>query len=219
MVTRTTVAFPKAKAMFALWWLLANVISFGFVGGAFHNFELLTPSIAGLGTFELAPALVGALFGAVPSILIGWFQWLILRRYIRVSRWWILTVSAGIGLNHFIADGFPNARAPIIGLLAGSAAVGLLQWLVLRRQVNSFAWWILATIGSWSIGVLIGVSLLDASGLLSRSYTPGLDFQQHGLVGIVLAAIYSILTGVVMVMFLRRKRLGETKPEPALVSN
>lgn len=188
-----------------LWWLLANVISFGFVGGAFHNFELVNPSIGRLGTFELAPASVGAVLGAVPSILIGSLQWLILRRHLPVSRWWILTVSAGIGLNHFISDGFPNASDPIIGLFAGSAVVGVLQWLALRRLVNSFAWWIVATVVSWSVGVVIGVSLLDVSGLLRSDWTSGLGFQQHGLVGIVLAAVYSIPTGVIMVRFLQRK--------------
>src|SRR3990172_6901275 len=140
-----TKGFTQANWILVLWWFVANVISFGLVGGAFHNFELLPPSIAGLGRFELWPALFGAVFGAVPSILIGWLQWFILRRPLPVSSWWILTVSAGVGLNHFVSDGFPNARDPIIGLLAGCAVIGVLQWLVLRKQVSSFAWWILAT--------------------------------------------------------------------------
>ena len=80
----------------------------------------------------------------------------------------------------------------------------MLQWLVLRKQVSSFAWWILATVVSWSMGVVLGVSALGASGLLRRPWTPALGFQQHGLVGVILAAVYSILTGVIMVMFLQR---------------
>lgn len=207
----TTKDFSQAKYTLVLWWLLANVISFGLVGSVFHNFELFTPSFGTLGTFDLPAALFGVVFGAVPSMLIGWLQWLILRRHLPVPRWWILTVSAGIGLNHFVSDGFPNARDPIIGLLAGSAVVGVLQWLVLRKQVNSFAWWILATVVSWSMGVVIGVALLDFSGLLRRPWVPVLGFQQHGLVGIVLATVYSILTGVIMVVYLQRNSIDNTQ--------
>jgi hypothetical protein len=85
----------------------------------------------------------------------------------------------------------------------------VLQWLVFRKQIASFAWWILATVASWSMGVLIGVSFLDISGLIRKPWTPALGFQQHGLVGIILASVYSILTGIIMVVFLRRNRAGK----------
>ena len=214
MVTTTHVDYPPAKWTLGLGWLLANTLSFGLAGAMFHNFPLafiFPPSISRMGQFELAPALGGVVFGAVPSILIGLLQWLILRRQFPVSRWWILTVSAGVGLDHFIADGFPNARDLSLAVLASSAGVGVLQWLLLRQQANSFTGWILATVFGWCIGWVIGISLLNSLGLLNIPWRPGLDFQQHGLLGIVLGAIYSLPTGVVMVGLLQGKRLGETQ--------
>jgi len=198
--------FPPASRTFVIGWLLANVVTFGFAGGMFHNFELLPLSFARPGTFDLPAAGFGAIFGFVPSIPIGWLQWLNLRRHLPISRWWILTVSAGVGLNHFISDGFPHSGDLAIGLLAGCAVTGVLQWLVLRRQVRSFAWWILATVAGWSMGVLIGVSLLVATGLIRKPWSPALGFQQHGLVGIILAAVYSLVTGGVMVLLLQRNK-------------
>ena len=212
MVVATTIVYQQNKWIFVLWWLLANVISFGIAGGMFHNFPLtfIFPSTAAwLGTFELSPALFGAAFGAVPSILIGLLQWLILRRHLPVSGWWIFTILPGVGFDHFISDGFPNAQDLSIAVLASSALIGVLQWLVLRRQVNSFAWWIVATVVSWSMGVWIGVSILDASGLLSRTWIRGIDFQEHGLVAIVLAAVYSLMTAIIMGLILQRNRSDE----------
>lgn len=65
-------------------WLVANTLSFGFVGGVLHNFPLaftFPPNLTRLGSFSLASALLGGvLFGFVPALVIGFLQWWILRR-------------------------------------------------------------------------------------------------------------------------------------------
>ena len=208
VVSTTTVAYPQAKWTLVLWWLLANAISFGIAGALFHNFPLafiFPPTIVRLGAFYLSPGLAGVLFGAVPSILIGLFQWLILRGKFPVSRWWIFTVSAGVALDHFIADGFPNARDLSIAVVASSALVAVLQWLLLRRNLNPSLWWILATIVSWCLGWVLGVSVLGSLGLLQIPGQRGLDFQQHGLLGMVLGSVYGMATGVLMLLLLQAK--------------
>ena len=142
-------------------------------------------------------------------LLAGYWQRSILRRYIPVSRWWIVTVSGGMALNHFVSDGFPDATDPLFALLATSFVVGVSQWLVLRRQLLSSGWWIPATVVGWSLGVFLGTSLLGQTDLLSEDWSPWLSFREHGLVAVVTALVYSIVTGVTMAWFLIRLQLGE----------
>ena len=216
------VATAQAKWTLVLWWLLANAICFGMAGAPFHNFPLafmFPPTIARLGAFQLSPALAGVLFGAVPSIPIGLFQWLMLRGKFPVSRWWIFTVSAGVGLDHFLADGFPTARDLSIAVVASSALVAVLQWLLLRRHLNPSLWWILTTIASWSLGWVLGVSVLGSLGLLQIPWQRGLDFQQHGLLGIVLGSVYGIATGVLMVWLLQAREGGNRKGDDRQFAN
>ena len=119
--THTTMA-PK----FILWWTLANVVSFGAAAAPmFHNFETHMPTVTVLGTFDPSAAVAGAIAGAVPMALAGYWQRALLRRFLPVSRWWILTLSGGMALNHFVSDGFPDATDPLFALLATGAVVGL----------------------------------------------------------------------------------------------
>ncbi len=192
---------PSAVWLTGLIWLLANLIGFGLVGALFHNFPLaltFPPNLARLGRFELEPALLGVLLGAVPSLFIGLAQWRLLRRHWPVSRWWILTVSAGIGLQHFLADGFPKARDLSLAVLASSVVTGVLQWRLLRRQRPSSGWWLLAGVAGWSLGWLLGTLLLDALGMLHVPWTPELGLLQHGLPGMLAGAGYGLLTGLTL---------------------
>lgn len=162
-------------------------------------------------------------------MLIGWLQWLILRRHLPVPRWWILTVSAGIGLNHFVSDDFPNARDPIIGLLAGSAVVGVLQWLVLRKQVNSFAWWIVrcfrrVDLGCWEqkvkvvkllsvIGLLSGTAVLILIAVVGDSFGfPGsAEYLTYEIFNRVMALLLALQTCALIALFIgQREVLGKT---------
>jgi len=110
----TTALAPfKINWLTLVLWFLANIVSFGLAGAFFHNFPLafaFAPDVTHLGAFSLLPAIVGLIFGAIPALLIGWSQWMLLRRSLPLSRWWIVSVSAGMGLMHFLSDGFENAR-------------------------------------------------------------------------------------------------------------
>jgi hypothetical protein len=109
-------------------WISANLAGFGLIGAMVHNFPLafsLPTGVTRLGRFELMPAILGGLlFGVVPALLIGLGQWLLLRQKLALSGCWNITVSAGLGLQHFLADGFPNARDLSLAVLAASALTG-----------------------------------------------------------------------------------------------
>ncbi len=171
-------------------------------GLLFHNFPFafdFPPSIERLGQFEIQPAIVGVLFGVVPSIPIGLLQWLILRRYFSLSRWWILSIALGIGLMHFLGDGFPYAQDLSVAVFTSGALVGVFQWNLLRQAIGSSAWWVVASVMGWYLGWVIGFMILDSGGLGSLHYS-----QKHGLLGITIGLGYSMLVGLALV-FLRQK--------------
>jgi hypothetical protein len=174
-------------------WLLVNLIGFGFAGALFHNFPLNFSSAPNTfrTPFSLPPAVVGFFFGAIPALLIGWSQRMTLRRTWPLSRWWILSVSLGMGAMHFLADGYEFARDGTTFVLAGGVALGLIQFLLLRRHTSTAREWGLAASGSWLLGWLIGVLIVDALGLPDDGRGNAL---QHGLLGGMAGLLYGLST-------------------------
>ena len=194
----TTISRPASHWLTLLLWLIANVISFGLVGAMFHNFPLaftFPPNLTRLGTFSLAPALLGgALFGFVPALLIGFLQRWILRRHLPLSRWWIISVSAGMGLMHFFSDGFENARDLSLAVLLSGLVVGVIQWRMLRPHLPSAVWWIAASGLGWYGGGLMG-SAIWINGL-----------EAHGRSGLTTGLMYSLSTGLFLMWRLRNQK-------------
>ncbi len=203
----TTLERPQSTGLTAILWLVANIFSFGLVGAFFHNFPLaftFPPNLARLGTFGLMPALVGGLFfGAIPALLIDWSQQMLLRRYWPLSRWWIVSASTGVALMHFLSDGFENARDLSVAVLISGLLVGILQWFLLRPQLPSSAWWILANAIGWYLGWVIGIEILRYTGMLYLPWVSGLEVRQHGLLGVTTGFTSGLSTGLLLVWLLR----------------
>lgn len=181
----------------AILWLLANTLSFGLAGAGFHNFPLaftFPPDFSQLGSFRLEAAMVGFFFGFIPALLTGFLQRLILRRYFLLSRWWVVTVSAGVGLLHFLSDGFENARDLSFAVLLSGLLVGAFQWWLLRPLSSISAWWLVLSVVGWYAGWLIGIAILHNTGLLYRAWVPGIDGQTHGILGLSVGAAFSLST-------------------------
>lgn len=104
--------------------------------------------------------------------------------------WWVLATVVGIFMGIAIvaaasvavkALGIVNTAAllHIVGALEG-AALGLAQWLVLRRYIKRIYWWIVATaigaIAAWLIGLkaIVVLILIFLDGGTVRSFSPGL---------------------------------------------
>lgn len=173
-------------------WASLNAFGFALAGLLFHNFPFafgFPPSIAGLGQFEIAPAVFGAVLGAVPLIPVGWLNGVLLRRHFALSRWWGGALPVGVGLLHFLSDGFPNAYDLSLAVLASGVVVGVFQWNLLRRVRGLSAWWILAMALGWYLGWVLGFGLLEA-GRLGR-----LDYEwKHALLGLTTGLGHSALT-------------------------
>ena len=65
--------------------------------------------------------------------------------------------------------------------------LGVLQWLVLRRQVARAGWWVLASTVGWIVGGLVSGITDTAAGWA------------------VLGAVYGAITGAVLVWLLRHR--------------
>jgi len=109
------------------------------------------------------------LLGLFEGLLLGLFQWVALRRRIKRAAAWIPASGLGyaLGLVSFWAafvvitgdrlpEGSPAEWAFGLGLLRSGLiglTLGLMQWLVLRRQFRGHDWWlpvvVIAMIGSW----------------------------------------------------------------------
>lgn len=195
----------------ALTWLVVNVGGFGLAGAMFHNFPLaftFPPDLAHLGRFSLMPAILGGvLFGFIPALPIGLLQRLVLRGVLPLSRWWILSASAGLALLHFLSDGFENARDLSAAILLSGLVVGLWQWRLLRSLVPSPAGWILASASGWYLGWVIGMAILHSTGMLYLPWAGGLDSKQHGVLGVLAGLLYGLGTGLSLIRSLRGQRL------------
>jgi len=135
-------------------------------------------------------------------------QGLILRPYLHGAGWWGLalgvTLWVGSSLTEVIA--FINIDLLTAGfvadaLLAGGVC-GVLQWLILRRQVERAGWWVLA----WTVGwvVLFVVAVLVA---FAASAIVGGAFDSFANLAIGYAAggaAMGATTGVVLVWLLRQ---------------
>ena len=83
---------------------------------------------------------------------VGWGFWF----------WWVLASTVGYAVGNaagmkvvqaVVGAAEPMAKGLVVGLALAvvmtGAAVGVMQWLVLRREVSGAGWWVLASIVGW----------------------------------------------------------------------
>ncbi|MEN8173030.1 MAG: hypothetical protein ABFS03_09140 [Chloroflexota bacterium] len=165
-------------------WVLANILGFAALGAA-----PLLPS----GLISLAGMFGSTLMISIP---IGIAQWIGLRRITPISILWTLTVPLGMlaGVSFFKAFddiGLPQvfddeSMVVIVFLyMMMGFAVGLPQWLLLRRQYPNSALWLLGS----SMGVGAGIGLVGVTDLVNRS----------GVLAYIAAVlVYAVVTGVTL---------------------
>ena len=147
---------PMLSARWRSWllWLLASTAGWS-VGG---------PMGVALGRSGdiIAAGFVGV---AVGGIVTGILQWLVLRRQIPRATWWVPASTLAVVAVGAVVFGVGRVNADV-GWIAGAglfgAVVGLLQWLVLRRQVARAGWWVLASTLGWVVGGPLGWAGLGA---------------------------------------------------------
>jgi hypothetical protein len=137
---------------FWLLWVAASTI------GIFLGF-IPAFSIGALIYYVGGDALADVFMGMVLGVGVGTMQWLVLRRHMPGTGWWIpATALAGFGMLAAAigAFGIPRATLAATGIaVAFGAATGALQWLILRKKVAWAGWWIPACATSWGLGLLV----------------------------------------------------------------
>ena len=185
-----------------LWWVLAGTA--GFSAGALVEAVLGRSS----GMLVVVHVSVGGTAAAA-------LQWLALRRYVARTGLWVGTgvaggaatgaigvaVGVGAGVTTAVFESFTAGLAEGVraGIAAGTdaagvaaavvfgAAVGVLQWLVLRQQAGGAGWWVPASAAGWVVGGL----------------SAGITDSPAGWT--VLGAVYGAITGCVLVWLLRQR--------------
>lgn len=217
----------RQRGGWGLWWrwVLATA------GGEFVGFAV--PAAVGavaawaLGrmgaTFaEIAMVGVMVLAGVVEGAVLGFAQWLVLRRYIQnmARREWVLATALAAGVAWIIGMlpstlGEMTTVSPMVliggAVLLGAvfvASIGFAQWLVLQRYIQKAGWWVLANAVAWPVGVampFIGLSLVPEAAPLAVWVIVGV------VSGVLMGAVVGAITGIALVWLLRTplSRSGE----------
>ncbi len=183
---------------FWLGWVVASTV--GFFVGFWLGFILGLIIIGEDNGINLLRSILGYfMFGTSIGAMTGVLQWLVLRGRVSKAGWWILaSIPAGYGI--FLAGdigieeslNFGTLLSSIGVVALGGAVAGILQWLVLRRQVSRAGWWVLASTVGWALGVTV----MDA---LEYMYGTPDDLQL-----VVTGAVLGAVTGGALVWLLRQ---------------
>jgi hypothetical protein len=101
---------------------------------------------------------------------LGVLQWLVLLHRLRRAWWWIIATAlgwmCGMAVGYAVVPGMLDLFA---GLLVG-AAMGIAQWLILRRELHWAGWWIAISVVGWSTGMTLMPGVL-ITGVMAGALT------------------------------------------------
>ena len=178
-----------------LWlgWTLATA------GGMLLGFlpTILLVNVLNLGLAQIAvPVLAGT--------VIGFAQWLVLRRYVTASTQWDWTDgiswAAGYVLGLLLIQLLPSSIFVVfIGYFLFGVIVALVQWPVLRREIPQVFTWIVASAVAWAVGYWVSQAVLSL-------FT---DPIIHPVVGTTVIAVTSglvagAITGLALIWIVRK---------------
>jgi hypothetical protein len=158
------------------------------------NFPCIQPSL-GLVLIVIILGLAG-----------GFMQWLVIRRRIAGTGWWVPASTLGFPVALVMAEGamrLVGIPSPILlGVLFGILS-GILPWLVLRRQVARAGWWVPAHL----LGSLVG----GAMGIVAFHVMALIGFYQFpwAAAGAMFGAGLGAITGITLVWLLRQPVPGK----------
>lgn len=166
-------------------------------GAAFLGFPI--SGLAGLGlageVTGLPQALVG---GATTGAVLGLAQWLVLRRHLPLTPWWMIITAAGMavglasGVGLFGIDTTGSTLA-LRGLVTG-AGIGIAQYFALKAFSSRAPIWPLVVAFGWAAGWLV----TRAAGV---DLTP--NFTVFGAAG---ALTFQLLSGLALAWILRSRQ-------------
>ena len=200
---RMTIDIDESKVErneFGMWlgWTLATAL--GMLAG-------FLPTILLVDWIELGLARI--IIPLFAGFLVGFAQWMVLRRYLTRCSDWILAVGAGWAIGYalgllLIQQLTGTVLGGIVGYLLFGVVVGLIQWPVLRREIPNLLSWVLASTIGWTAGFYTSQVLLDLffqGGLIAPVVSTSL---LSGISGLIAGAI----TGLALVWIVRQPELA-----------
>ena len=135
------------------------------------------------------------------SLLTGVLQYGLLDKYLTRMGWWVFVTVAGwyLGVLLIALPGWlgwtntPLNNLDLIFLLMG-LAIGISQWLLLRRRLAQAGWWIAANILGWGLLGLV---------------TPGNTLNQYGL--FTLGSLPACATAAMLALLMNKATPSEPK--------
>ena len=115
------------------------------------------------------------ILGFCPGIVIGYSQWFVIKKYFKISVWWIFASAIGMGIPDVIAVilfELTGNEISIVGivpidlairLFIGGLITGLLQFNTLKPFTPKYIFWIFVNALAWGIalfGAIIGGAIL-----------------------------------------------------------
>jgi hypothetical protein len=139
------------------------------------------------------------------GMLVGTFQWLVLRRYLTHSADWILNGGAGFALGYGLGLIIIQALSEypwgaFVGYILFGLVIAVIQWPVLRREIPNAIPWVLASIVGWALGAYLSQVVLNVvvgSDAVSPAWSTTVI---AGTTGLVAGAV----TGLVLVWIVRQ---------------
>lgn len=215
---------------FVLRWVIATSVGLVTGGAVAAMVEAaIRRSLYGVAMPESEQVLKSMLnVGLMVSVLgaFGASQWLVFRRRLSHSGWWVPAAVAGWGMADAFSGGlsalFQDVTPNMSDVSAASVAVslipfflmpGVFQWLALRKRFDNAVQWLWWSHGALFLG-LVGALAVVRAGLVTVGWLTPYDFPSvkvFVLFGLVTGPIYGAVTGFVIVRLLRRQRPGHDR--------
>jgi len=179
----------------------------------------------------LAGALIMVFFGALEGAIVGYAQWIVLRRTLAVAKSsWILTtaIAAAVAwllglLPSSIVNVSPTTAPSLLVTLFLSMGVGAVsgvilaigQTWILHRYSRIAGWWLVANAGAWAVGMPI------------IFFSAGLPTPQTPIATVILLLLTTVLVagaavgaihGAVLLRILERTRQTGEKTSESLAA-
>jgi len=178
-----------------LWlgWTLATA------GGMLLGFlpTILLVNVLNLGLAQIAvPVLAGT--------VIGFAQWLVLRRYVTASTQWDWTDgiswAAGYILGLLLIQMLPSTVFVVfLGYFLFGVIVALVQWPVLRREIPQVVTWLAASALAWAVGYWV------SQAVLSLFTDPLIDpVVGTAVIAVTSGLVAGAITGVALIWIVRK---------------
>ena len=173
--------------------------TFATAGGMLLGFlpTILLINVLNLGLAQIAvPVLAGT--------VIGFAQWLVLRRYVTAGTQWDWTDgiswAAGYILGLLLIQLLPSTVFVVfIGYFLFGAIVALVQWPVLRREIPQVLTWLVASALAWAVGYWVSQAVLSV-------FTDPLIDPVVGtaVIAITSGLVAGAITGVALIWIVRK---------------